>query len=252
MILAASPPILVSRLSLQFFLIDFENVQPKSLGALKPGTCRIKLFLGQTQSKLTVELWQALQPFGDDVESVQISGNGPNAVDFHIAFYIGRLAHMNPGASFVIVSRDTGFDPLVKHVVGLKIPCKRIADLGGSPKASPKASTDAPTTPPAAKKAKVAIPKPKNLMVTILPEANVATATPKSPTATSADRVNEVVARLTGMKSARPAKLATLKSSLKAWFKPALTDEQLLAVIKALTDSKKIRVDGIKVTYALS
>lgn len=60
-------------------------------------------------------MWQALQPFGADVESVQITGNGPSALDFDIAFYIGHLAQLHPGASFVIVSRDTGFDPLVKH-----------------------------------------------------------------------------------------------------------------------------------------
>lgn len=242
----------MSRLSLQFFLIDFENVQPKSLGVLKPGTCRIKLFLGENQSKLTVDLWQALQPFGTDVESVQITGNGPNALDFHIAFYIGRLAQLHPDASFVIVSRDTGFDPLVRHLAGLKIACKRVAALGGAPKASPKTPVAAPATPPAAKKVAIAKPKPKDVVVTILPEPSGVPAAPNKPAANPANRVNEVMAWLKGMKAARPAKLTTLKSSLKAWFKPALTDKQLAEVIKALTDSKKVRLDGTKVTYAFS
>lgn len=230
-------------MSLQFFLIDFENVQPKKLGALKPGTCRIKLFLGQTQSKVTVDLWKTLQPFGDDVEAVQITGNGPNAVDFHIAFYIGRLAVMHPGASFVIVSKDTGFDPLVKHLAGLKIACKRISAFDGTPKAPAVA-------PVAAKKMTVAAPKPKNMVVTILPEPNGAAA-PQQAVPGSTHHFSEAVARLRGMKGARPAKLATLQSSLKAWFTPRLTDKQLAAVIAALTEGNKIRVDGTKVTYAL-
>lgn len=248
-ILAATSAFPGDRLSLQFFLIDFENVQPRGLGALKPGTCRIKLFLGQNQAKVTVGLWQALQPFGDDVESVQITGNGPNAVDFHIAFYIGRLAQMHPGAAFVIVSRDTGFDPLVKHLAGLNIACKRVASLDGAP--GPKAPVTNAAVLPVVKKAPAAKAKPKNMVVTILPEPNGAPVAPKKPTPNSANHVSEAVARLKGLKSARPAKLTTLQSSLKAWFKPALTDKQLAAVIKALTDSKKIQVDGARVTYAL-
>lgn len=83
------------------------------------------MFLGQNQSKVPVALSRILQPFGTDVEYLQISGSGPNAVDFYIAFYIGRLAASHPDAKFTIVSKDTGFDPLVKHLTSLKIACNR-------------------------------------------------------------------------------------------------------------------------------
>ena len=117
-------------MGLEIFLIDFENVQPSGVGRLVPGTCRIMLFLGQNQNKVPVELTRALQPFGADVEYLNISGNGPNAVDFHIAFYIGHLAQKHPGAKFTIVSGDTGFDPLVRHLSGtLQIGCRRIKAL---------------------------------------------------------------------------------------------------------------------------
>jgi hypothetical protein len=53
-------------------------------------------FLGATQSKISVELARALQPFGPDVEYIQIDGNGLNALDFHIAYYVGRLAAEYP------------------------------------------------------------------------------------------------------------------------------------------------------------
>ncbi|WP_139224857.1 PIN domain-containing protein [Dokdonella immobilis] len=94
-------------LGLQFFLIDFENVQPTSIGSLVPGHCRVMVFLGQNQTKVPVALLQELQPLGSDVEYVQISGSGSNAVDFHIAFYIGKLAVSHPDARFTIVSKDT-------------------------------------------------------------------------------------------------------------------------------------------------
>src|SRR5690606_34018686 len=102
-----------------------------------PGTCKIKLFLGQNQNKVPVELSRVLQPFGPDVEYLTISGSGPSAVDFHIAFYIGHLAPVHPDARFTIVSRDTGFDPLVRHLSSTRgIVCRRIAALPGD--AAPK------------------------------------------------------------------------------------------------------------------
>jgi hypothetical protein len=45
-----------------------------------------------------------------------MTGNGPNALDFHIAYYLGELAVSDPDAYFHIISKDTGFDPLVAHL----------------------------------------------------------------------------------------------------------------------------------------
>src|SRR4030065_289650 len=69
---------------------------------------------------------------GPEVEYIQIDGNGKNALDFHIAYYIGRLAAEIPDAYFHVISKDTGFDPLIKHLKAQKIVCRRsksIADL---------------------------------------------------------------------------------------------------------------------------
>ena len=100
----------------EFVLVDFENVQPKTLSPLRPGPCKIKVFVGANQSKIPFELARALQVFGPDAEYIQIDGHGRNALDFHIAYYIGRLTAENPGASFHVISKDTGFDPLIKHL----------------------------------------------------------------------------------------------------------------------------------------
>ena len=239
------------------FLIDYENVQPTGIGSLVAGSCKIMIFLGQNQSKLPVALTKALQPLGADVEYLQISGSGSNAADFHIAFYIGRLAMSHPDAKFTIVSKDTGFDPLVKHLASLKIACSRSASMSGSAKLpSPKA---APVTKMATAKETLATkPKPaKNVVVTILPEANGGDAKAKStptptPTSTlSPARVTEVVALLKGMKASKPAKLKTLQSSMKSWFKPALKPDEVASVIAALQASKKIAVKDTKVVYTL-
>lgn len=234
-------------MSLQFFLIDFENVQPTDIGPLVPGDCRVMIFLGQNQTKMPVALTQALQPLGTDVEYLQISGSGSNAVDFHIAFYIGRLAVSHPEARFTIVSKDTGFDPLVKHLVSLKIACNRAASVSG-----PKKSPNPKAVTPVAKAAATSKTKPpKNVVVTILPEANGGAIDSKPLTASNAARVTEVIKRLKGMKAAKPATLKTLQSSMMSWFKPALKPDEVVAVIAALQASRKISVNGTKVLYSL-
>src|SRR5450759_3842883 len=68
-------------------LIDFENVQPASLQALEHERYRVVVFVGATQVRLPFEIVSAIQRMGDRAEYVRISGTGPNALDFHIAFY---------------------------------------------------------------------------------------------------------------------------------------------------------------------
>ncbi|MGH8569682.1 MAG: PIN domain-containing protein [Gammaproteobacteria bacterium] len=116
-----------------FVLVDLENVQPENIGLLYGGPFKIKVFLGTTQSKISLELARALQAFGPDVEYIQMDGNGPNALDFHIAYYIGRLAATYPDAFFHIISKDTGFDPLIKHLKGQRIFCQRSAAVTDIP-----------------------------------------------------------------------------------------------------------------------
>lgn len=106
-------------------LIDLESVQPLSLSALNAEHFRVKIFVGANQAKLSFDLAAAVQCLGDRAEYIKISGVGPNALDFHIAYYIGRIAAAEPEAYFHIISMDTGFDPLVLHLKEKKIFCGR-------------------------------------------------------------------------------------------------------------------------------
>ncbi len=234
---------------MHFYLIDFENVQCKTLGDLKPGDGRINVFLGENQSKLLIDFVRMLQPFGSDVAYIQISGSGPNALDFHIAFYIGRWSLQFPGADFTILSNDGGFDPLIRHLAGLGVPCKRSATIGNSSSVGPQGAKQKSS---AASAKRVTAKKAKS-------ESTVAKAeTPSEPPRLRADSnstsamVDEVLLRLKGLKKARPARIVTLKSSIKSWFKPKLEQKQLDAVVQSLTDRKKIKITGAKVAYSLS
>ena len=110
-------------------LIDFESVQPASLAVLAPEYFRVKVFVGATQSKLPFDLVAAIQQMGDRAEYIKIAGVGPNALDFHIAYYIGRISSQEPEVFFHIISKDTGFDPLIQHLKDKNILCGRWQSL---------------------------------------------------------------------------------------------------------------------------
>ena len=115
-----------------FILIDFENVQPKDIELLKDGPFKVKVFLGPNQSKVPITLVTALQSLGERAEYIMLEAAGSNALDFHIAYYIGALSAIEPTAFFHIISKDSGFDPLLKYLKGKKIFAQRsicIADV---------------------------------------------------------------------------------------------------------------------------
>ena len=99
-----------------YILVDFENVQPKMLGQLSEHPFKVIVFIGANQLKVPFELVSELQQLGDDARYIKITGNGPNALDFHITYYLGELSAKDPEGYFHIVSKDTGFDRLIEHM----------------------------------------------------------------------------------------------------------------------------------------
>ncbi len=68
-----------------FVLIDSENVKPEYLERLKQEHFHVVVFVGATLQRLDFPIAKAMQSLGSNGSYVQISGNGPNALDFHIA-----------------------------------------------------------------------------------------------------------------------------------------------------------------------
>jgi hypothetical protein len=116
-----------------YVLIDYENVQPKDVAALNAQPFKVFVFIGANQKTLPVNLVESLQPLGQSVEYIRMSGNGRNALDFHIAFYLGELAASDPQGDFRVISKDAGFDPLLAHLKARGIRAQRSAELGDIP-----------------------------------------------------------------------------------------------------------------------
>lgn len=106
-----------------YVLIDYENVQPDFAELLAPEHFKVIVFVGANQARVNFDLVSALQAKGAGGRYIKISGNGRNALDFHIAYYIGQLAVTDPEAYFHVIAEDRGMDPLIQHLQaqGIKV-----------------------------------------------------------------------------------------------------------------------------------
>jgi PIN domain len=228
-----------------YVLIDFENVQPESLAALEQDHFKLMMFVGASQTKVPFEAAAALQRMGTRAEYVKISGSGRNALDFHIAFYIGQLAAADPTASFHIVSKDSGFDPLIEHLKTRKVSAGRVADIAGiallkstiSNSSSPNASTQTSATP------KPSPPKSP------APKSQTASRGVVAPSAE--ERLKVVVSKLRQLKSAKPRTSKTLGSTIASLFQKQLSDAEVAALIESLSARRFLTFSGTKISYSL-
>lgn len=124
-------------MELTYILVDFENVQPLDMGLLNGDHYQLRIFRGPHQKKLDFEIAESLQPHGNRVQYIQSDRHGKNALDFHIAFYMGRLiekleADGSPACKntrFVVISKDGGFDALMSHVQSLGYGAMKAANI---------------------------------------------------------------------------------------------------------------------------
>lgn len=112
----------------KLLLVDFENVQQVELSRLDDGF-RVIIFVGQSQKNVPIELVTAAQKMGSRIEWMKVSGDGRNALDFIIACHLGRVYERAPRPDCIILSRDKGFDPLMKYLTGAGMKCRRVNSL---------------------------------------------------------------------------------------------------------------------------
>ena len=188
-------------------LFDSENVQPDSIEKLTHEHFRAIIFLGANQKRIDVEIVKSLQALGNGGEYIQITGNGPNALDFHISFYIGKYSEQIPDAYFHIISKDKGFDPLIKHLKENNIFCSRWES------------------------------------VSEIPLVKLSSKLPPG------ERAEEFYEKKLLKQKSRPSTLKTLSSAINAYFLKLLSDNEIEKIIKALEKSRKISINGKKVSY---
>src|SRR5207237_1278355 len=76
-------------------LVDYENIGKVDLGAVPAGV-RVPFFFGASQKSVPTEFLKAALKLGERFVQIDIEGQGKNALDFHIAFYLGEYLARSP------------------------------------------------------------------------------------------------------------------------------------------------------------
>ena len=196
-----------------FVLIDSENVKPENIEKLKHPSFRVVVFVGADLKRLDFPIVNAIQALGSNGSYIQISSTGPNALDLHIAYYIGKLAAAYTDASFYIISQDKCFDPLINHLKNQKIHCHRAGSVLGIPLLR-------------------------------------STGKPRSTEKLSPGQRAEIFyeKRIASSKT-RPATVASLQSTILSHFNKLLSAKEVAEVLQALIAAGRVVVNGKKVMY---
>ena len=214
----------------RYLLVDYENVKRLNPALLASGDHHVILFLGPQEAKLPVDLVLAMERLGPRGQYVKLRTRGPNALDFVLCHHLGTLTAREPRARFHVLSRDTGFDPLLAHLGAQGYHCARVATLDELPGAKTPGvahgTTPSPVTPPAV------------------------TAAAPAPVATK-QMVAGAVALLHKFPHNKPASVTTLHSTLRRLCRPQASPAQVTALIDALVAAGYVQLSGAAVSYAL-
>lgn len=204
-----------------YALVDYENVQPTlaELEKLAPGFTKVWLFHGPHQAKPATQLEAA----DNRVNPVPRSGRGPNALDFHLSFYLGYEAARHPNAQLVVVANDRGYDPMIAHARLLGFAATRVGFMATRPAATKprpaKKAAAAKTPAPAKKAASKKVPAKKTPAKKTSPAKAAVKQTParQKPAATAAAGAAAPKAAATRKAPTKqaPAKKAPAKTAAK-------------------------------------
>ncbi|OIT17660.1 hypothetical protein BL243_04805 [Ralstonia solanacearum] len=112
----------------KLLLVDYENVHKIDLSLLDE-SFRAIIFVGAKQNPPKAASKPATAHRFQRVDFQKIEGNGKNALDFHIAFQLGRTIETAPDTECFVLSKDKGFDPLLAHLNKSGLKCLRLERL---------------------------------------------------------------------------------------------------------------------------
>ena len=241
-------------------LVDWENVQPKGdeLQTLVPEGTDVWLFHGPHQ---TVDPTGHEQVYGvEQVTRVPRTGAGRNALDFQLAYYVGYISARQPEGTFVVVSNDQGYEPMLEHARELGFDAQRCGfrrvPTPPAVSAVPIAQKSAPLPPPA--------PAPASspaatLAVEATAKTNVKALAPRPPSAEAAQArtqatradMQKLLAQLDGLPTARrPAQKDALLALLQSWLgESSAKSPRTSHALAQLQARKRVVVKGEVVSY---
>ena len=210
-------------------LVDFENVHHIDLSVIGAKAVSLTILVGAKQTKLDAETVVKLFEHAASAQLIRLTASDKNAVDFALAYYLGRAVLADPGAYFHIVSKDSGYDPLIAHLASRHVRVRRHNDFS--------TLTFAAAVKPAPAAAAPAKPK----------------AAPVAPTSARTPAVDVMTLELERLRkhaTNRPKKKKTMLSHLKANLGKQATEAQAAKLLDKLVKAGHVVIDDKEnVTY---
>jgi hypothetical protein len=124
--------------------VDCENVHHVDTEVIGQKAVNFMFLYGPNKAKFDVVVVQKLIEHAASVQLVRLTSSGRNALDLTLAYYLGRCVLADPTAYFHIISKDTGFDPLIEHLRSQHINARRHDDFATLTFSGPKKPASAP------------------------------------------------------------------------------------------------------------
>jgi hypothetical protein len=241
-------------MDITYVLIDLENLTPKDLALLSGDQYHVRVFHGRKQKSISMEAFSPLVQLGERAKLVPSPGEGSNALDFLIAFELGRLFHQHRIAEtaspkkveFVVLSDDKGFDPLMAYMTEKGFRARRAGSVremlglakAQAPKTGAVPKVVAKTKPPAPAPAKVAAPPP-----------SAGKPPAKHPGSGQAADVKALKAKLQKHPASRPARRKTLEKHIPSLLGRQVSADEAVSLVQALEQHGFVKFNGVKVEY---
>ncbi len=134
------------------YIIDYENVSVDGMKGLSELTAEdnLYIFYSEKADRMTFDLYRRLSECRARQEFFRASVGTKNALDFQLVSILGYKVARDEKAAFVIVSRDKGFDCVVKLWASRGVTITRATSIAASLTGEP---AEEPTAKPAPKKA---------------------------------------------------------------------------------------------------
>lgn len=250
-------------MNLTYILVDFENLKPKAVEwkSVVGTNYRVLIFHGSHQNKFDSDMVNALQPMGERAEYIQCERRGKNALDFRMAFYLGRLVQaqsLEPSSlmgrpAFAVVSKDGDLDRLLEHIQSLGFRAGRGTSIQAAIEFKLPEAERLDAGPEARKIAKETEESPATVEKPVTSAVKKKAAPPIAPSAPTKrqDSWTHVVGHLRDHPHNRPATVARLERHLKTFLGPETTEKIAKDLAARLLREGLIVLNGKKLEYML-
>jgi len=210
--------------------VDYENVHAVDPAIIGSRAVHVTLLLGARKTKLDATVVEKLMQHAATVEMIRLTSSGRNALDFALAYYLGRAVVADPCGHFHIVSKDKGYDALIEHLRSKRIFARRHEDF---------------TTLTSSAAAKPAVSTLPSTLLATKPQ-------PKVETVALREKAARVLEHFRKPTTNRPRTKNRLTSHLVSHLGKKVTEAEVSRIIEMLSQAGHLVIDDKgKVTYHL-